>query len=274
MSETWLIIGGWVAAGLTIFIFSFLYKDNPFFKIAEHLYLGAGMGWWFQVMFYNIWKPKVWEPVKILVNGLQIIQSYHIWKPEFWKAVWTAGDWTIFIPTLLGLSLITQFFQKISWVSRYGFTFIMGYGAGLVIPVSVSTDFMTQILGTIKPLFKVGTEMSWASFFYTFNTFLIAFGLVCVLIYFFFSAEQKGLVKKASNIGIYFLMLYFGAAFGNTVMGRFSLLYGRFDDLYKYSSVKYFYAAQIIAAALAVYFILNHFISAKKSRAAQDNSGS
>ena len=49
MSDTVLIAGAWISAGLTIFLFSFLYKDNPFFKVAEHLYLGAGMGWWFQV---------------------------------------------------------------------------------------------------------------------------------------------------------------------------------------------------------------------------------
>ncbi len=29
------IFGAWVAAFLTLAIFSFLYKDNPFYKIAE-----------------------------------------------------------------------------------------------------------------------------------------------------------------------------------------------------------------------------------------------
>ena len=35
-----LIIGAWVATGLTLFIFTFLYKDNPLFKLAENLYVG------------------------------------------------------------------------------------------------------------------------------------------------------------------------------------------------------------------------------------------
>ena len=63
MSETWMIAGAWLSAGLTIAIFSFLYKDNPFFKIAEHLYLGAGMGWLFQVSVFSVWGPKIWTPV-------------------------------------------------------------------------------------------------------------------------------------------------------------------------------------------------------------------
>ena len=29
------ILGGWVATGLTLFILSFLYEDNPLFKLAE-----------------------------------------------------------------------------------------------------------------------------------------------------------------------------------------------------------------------------------------------
>jgi len=84
------------------------------------------------------------------------------------------------------------------------------------------------------------------------------------LFYFFFSVEHKGAIKKASNIGIYFLMLYFGAIFGNTVMGRFSLLYGRFDDLYVYSGAKYFYASQIILVVLVAFFIAQHFMGKKK----------
>ena len=31
-------------------------------------------------------------------------------------------DWMVLIPAVLGLSLVTQFIPKISWISRYGFT--------------------------------------------------------------------------------------------------------------------------------------------------------
>ena len=227
MSDIWMIFGAWAAAGLTICLFSFLYKDNPFFKIAEHLYLGAGMGWWFQIYLFNIGEPKVWEPLR-------------------------QGHWSILIPALLGLSLVAQFFPKISWISRYGFTFMMGYGAGLAIPATISTDFLHQIGGTIEPFTKMAGMSPWALF----NSLVIALGVICVLLYFFFSVEHKGIIKKASNVGIYFLMIYFGASFGNTVMARFSLLYGRFDDLYEFSSARYFYASPIILAIMVLFFVL------------------
>lgn len=236
MSETWMIAGAWLATGLTIALFSFLYKDNPFFKIAEHLYLGAGMGWLFQVSVFSVWGPKIWTPI-------------------------SNGDLMVLVPSILGLSLMTQFIPKISWISRYGFTFLMGYGAGLAIPASLATDFMNQIMGTLQPLAGVSSMTPLAIV----NSLIVAVGLVCVLFYFFFSVEHQGHFKKVSNIGVYFLMIYFGASFGNTVMARFSLLYGRFDDLYTFSGGNYFYATQIILAGMVVYFIVHELLRKKEA---------
>ncbi|MDP2866797.1 MAG: hypothetical protein Q8O90_11195, partial [Elusimicrobiota bacterium] len=75
---------------------------------------------------------------------------------------------------------------------------------------------------------------------------------------------------KVSNVGIYFLMIYFGAAFGNTVMARFSLLYGRFDDLYTFSGANYFYATQAILAAMVLYFILHGLFTGKKDASEEE----
>ena len=235
------ILGGWLSAGLTIFLFSFLYKDNPLFKIAEHLYLGVGMGWWFIVLLYGTWIPKAYEP-------------------------FMQGEYMLIIPVMLGLSLVTQFIPRISWVSRYGFTFIMGYGAGLVLPLNLATDFMAQIGGTIKPFANIAS-MGIGDFI---NYLLIAAGAVCVLTYFYFSVEHKGVIKKASNIGIYFLMIYFGASFGNTVMARFSLLYGRFDMLYDFSGASYAFATPIIILLTAGFFVYRHI--ADKREKEQENT--
>ncbi len=64
-----------------------------------------------------------------------------------------------------------------------------------------------------------------------FNNIVVFVGVLSVLVYFFFSVEHNGGVGKVSRLGIWFLMLGFGAAFGYTVMGRISLLIGRFNFL-------------------------------------------
>jgi hypothetical protein len=60
--------------------------------------------------------------------------------------------------------------------------------------------------------------------------------------YFYFSKEQRGNFGKLTRVGIYFLMISFGASFGFAVMGRISLLVGRFRELITYSEPDYNYS--------------------------------
>ncbi|SVE32546.1 uncharacterized protein METZ01_LOCUS485400, partial [marine metagenome] len=86
-----------------------------------------------------------------------------------------------------------------------------------------------------------------ASYWNIINQLIVLFGVISGLIYFFFSKEQKGVIGKVSKIGICFLMIKFGASFGYAVMGRISLLIGRFEELIQYSASDYNYATPIIA---------------------------
>ena len=52
------------------------------------------------------------------------------------------------------------------------------------------------------------------------NAMLLTVATLCAMVYFFFSVEHKGLVGKIAKVGIWFLMITFGASFGYTVMGR------------------------------------------------------
>jgi hypothetical protein len=63
------------------------------------------------------------------------------------------------------------------------------------------------------------------------NTLIVGSILTC-LVYFFFSFEHKGVVGQVSRVGIWVLMITFGAAFGYTVMGRIALLAIRFEFLF------------------------------------------
>ena len=89
-----------------------------------------------------------------------------------------------------------------------------------------------------------------------FNACLILVGVLTVLIYFFFSIEHKGTIKIAARIGIYFLMVYFGAAFGYTVMARMSLVIGRFDDLILFASRDYGYASLVLLVLVTLGLLL------------------
>jgi hypothetical protein len=64
-----------------------------------------------------------------------------------------------------------------------------------------------------------------------FSNLVIVGGVLCGLVYFFFSKEHTGAFGRMSRVGIWVLMVAFGASFGYTVMARISLLIGRIEFL-------------------------------------------
>ncbi len=220
------LIGAWVAVGLTLFIFSFLYKDNPLFKLGEHLYVGISVGYSVVVVWFTVFIRLVWQEI-------------------------AKGNYEPLIPVMIGLLIWTRFVPKIAWLSRLAFAFVVGFGSGVAIPRTISSYILKQIEDTVNPLVTmtaggISLNLDLANPQSGINTIVLLIGVVSVLFYFFFSVEHSGAGYVAARTGVYFLMIGFGAAFGYTVMSRMSLLIGRFADLIKFSSGAYGYATLIL----------------------------
>ena len=219
------LVGAWVAVGLSLLIYSFLYKDNPFFKLAEHIFVGVSIGYLLTITYYQVMVNKLYLPMM------------------------QQGKWWLVIPAFLGMLMLSRFIPPIAWLSRISFAFLLGISSGLAIPRQISSFILQQVQGTIKPLVTVGD--SGVTFtLANLDSLLILIGVVSVLFYFFFSIEHTGPVRRVARIGIYFLMISFGAAFGYTVMARMSLLIGRLDELVLYSSAAYGHATLVLLAAV------------------------
>lgn len=200
-------IGIWIAAGLTLCIYSFLYKDNPFFRFAEHLFVGVSAGYLLTITFHDNFIPYIYAPL---------------------KSVFTEGKYSelsVLIPAILGGMMFSQFVPKYGWMVRWPFAFIVGYYSGASITPTIQADVFEQIRGTAEPFGSLD------NIFGIINSILIVIGVISTLVYFFFSKEHKGFTGGISEIGVIFLMIGFGAAFGYTVMSRISLLIGRIDFL-------------------------------------------
>jgi hypothetical protein len=219
------------AVFLTLSIFSFLYRDNPFYKFAESLYVGISAGYW---MCYGFWSTVVGNFVPRASRSLS----------EFFQVPYQehADHIMIYIPIIFGLILLTRLLPKIGWLSRWSLAFIIGATAGLNLTRYLRSDFISQVSNSFIPLFVdwkgAGDFVSHISlaadgqFIAIFSNWVIFIGVMCGLVYFFFSKEHKGAFGVASRIGIWILMITFGASFGYTVMGRISLLVGRITFLF------------------------------------------
>jgi hypothetical protein len=211
-------IGVWVAALLTFCAFSFLYKDNPFYKFAEALFVGVSAGYGAASVFHFTFRQDVWIPFS---TALGVVQQ----DPTAW--------WVIahrLVPCVLGLLMLARFIPKVAWASRIPLSFIIGYSAGISVTAVVTVNILPQMQTSVDPLIVQNPEGHLMLLLTAYRILLIV-GMLAVLAYFFFSKEHKGAYGKFTRIGVYFMMLGFGASFGNTVMARMSLLIGRIQFL-------------------------------------------
>ena len=186
-------ISNLVAALLTLSIFSFLYKDNPFYKFAEHLLVGVSMGYAIPLVYENSFIPFVYNPIFL------------------------EHKFIIIVPAIIGSLYIFRFSKNLGWLARYPIVFGLGI-IGMSVPMSMHSSVLVQMRSAMLPIDNI-------------NTFLIFIGTITILMYFYFSKEHKGTYGKISNVGVWFMMVGFGASFGYTVMARMSLLIGRIQFL-------------------------------------------
>lgn len=191
----------WLVAFFTLALFSFLYKDNPIYKLAEHIFAGLTAGYQVGLIWDTVILQKLWDPM---------LQQ---------------GKWWLFIPGIMGLLMFSRFWPRYSWISRVSLAFVMATVAGVFLT--------TQLHGLVLPAMKSTMLPLWSSdgLGATLLSVVVVVGVISTLIYFYFSKEHVGVLGVTARVGIWFIMISFGAHFGFTVMGRVSLLIGRVQFL-------------------------------------------
>ncbi len=180
----------WIAAIVTLGAFSYLFKENPVFKAVEHLYVGAAAGYTITMGFRNL-VTKVWQPV----TG--------------------SGKYYLIIPVAMGLMLFGPYLgSQYAWMRRYPLSFVIGIGAGVTMRTAMVEQLVRQLAANLVPLNSI-------------DNLIITLGVVAVISYFFFTLKRNPVLTASSEIGKFVIMITFGAAFGNAIMGRISLVIDR-----------------------------------------------
>ena len=241
---------------------SYLYKDNPFYKAAEHIFVGISAGYVFTITFWDeivgnlfgrLW-PKdysdnifntfwyfIYDTLGFIFSGFGLFDRTIFPSGGLDKGHESVDLWYL-IPLVLGVFMLFRLIPKLSWLARISIAYSVGIYAGLKLYAFMNSSILKQVQDTTIDL----TKNSWGIF----EDVIIVVGVISSLIYFYFSKEHKGTIGTISKIGIYFLMIKFGASFGFTVMGRITLLIGRFKDLGDYGGSETNYAAPIILGSI------------------------
>ena len=194
-------LGVWLAATCTLAIYSILYRENVVFRLFEHIFIGLAAGYSLYTVVTQVLQPKWFTPLFV------------------------EGKWYWIFASLMGTMFYSVYSKRWSWMNRLAAGVFMGLSAGLTI-VGFVTGLAPQMMYSFKPLWQRTPP------YLLFNSIVFFITVITVMSYFFFSFEQRHpVVKGSARLGRWLLMVAFGAIFGNTVMGRMSLLIDRLQFL-------------------------------------------
>jgi hypothetical protein len=206
-----------------------LYRDNPFYKVSEAVVIGVSAAYWMVVALWTTIMPN-------LIGKLypEWVQS---WAMPGLSPVRDVDWYWNWIPLILGIMLLWRLSPKGGWISRWPLAFIIGATAGVRLIGFLEADFLNQIRNSVIPIIvtenpdngRADIVVDWWS---SLKNLLLIAGVLACLVYFFFSIEHKGALGRISRIGIWVLMIAFGAMFAYTVMGRSALLAMRMEFLF------------------------------------------
>jgi hypothetical protein len=198
---SWELLGAWISAFLIIWIYSFAFKDNVLYKFAEHVFVGTAAGF----------------SIALALDSLNRVAIKNL-------STQPAVSWHYIIPVILGALMFLKYSRKYYWVARYGVGFNVAIGTALALRTIPTANIVRQVQAAVVPL--------WGSDpLKVFNNWLMLLITIGGLTYFLFTIfPKKPEVKKASAtytiyrviflIGVYGMMIGFGALFANTIMTR------------------------------------------------------
>lgn len=206
--------GVWVAALLTLMVYSYLLGDNPLFRLAEHLLVAVSVAYAALAAYHTILVPRLFSPL--------------------------AADATtrldLALPLVLGLFLLFKSLPTISRLGNPSLGYLLGIGLGLAVGGALGGTLLPQIRGTFLPLVPgEGTDPAGAV-----GNIVILVGTMATLLSFRFVTGLGGAVAQAPEparpsvwrvVGRGFLMVTLGALFGGAALTYLSLLVGRWDFL-------------------------------------------
>jgi hypothetical protein len=133
------LVGFWVGIFLTLCILSFLYKDNPFYKTAEHLFIGIAAGYAMVISFDENLVPK-------LIGALG------------------DGKWIRLVALLLLLMMFAKpLSQRLGWMGRYPLAIVVAFAAGTQINAVAQSDLGGQIKFASRTLSSTKLDLNTAA---------------------------------------------------------------------------------------------------------------
>ncbi|HDD55876.1 MAG TPA: hypothetical protein ENG59_06510 [Chloroflexi bacterium] len=205
---------------LTILVFSYLLGDNPFFRLAVHIFIGVSAAYVALVTINNVLIPRLIVP---LINGS---------RGETLLSI------LLFIPSLFLFFKVTPLRKLGNW----SVAILVGIGAAAAIGGAITGTLFPQILGSINSVDPSTYTVSGNKWFQTINGIIVVVGTLTTLIYFHFGTQdvpgrtdkRLPIIENISQIGKVFLSITFGALYAGVFLTALAALVERLSFLWEF----------------------------------------
>jgi hypothetical protein len=207
------LLGVWVAALLTLMVFSYLLGDNPLYQLAQHLFIGTTLGYAALIAVTTVLGRRLVAPL--------------LTDP--------AANWDLAVPFVLGLLLLLKVRPGTARLGNVALGYLVGVGAAVALGGALFGTLRPQLATTVVSVNPVQAG-GWGP---AANRVVLIAGTVATLVAFTFSAGRRtwsdrlrsALVWPWARLGRWVLMITFGALFASVAVARLTLLIGRLQFL-------------------------------------------
>ncbi len=218
------LITGLFSFVFTIMIFSYVIGDNPFFRVAIHVFVGLAAGFVTLVVFEQIFINKLIAPM-------------------------LTGNWTqlafLAIPLIMGFLLLSKVrYQK---PGRWVVAFLVGVGAAAAIAGALGGTLLPQVWASIN-LFDFSENQSANFVDKLVEGIIILTGTVFTLAYFQFGVRENAtkpgkssvLMRAITSIAEFFIAITFGALFAGVLSAALTALVERTHSIINFFNSLFF----------------------------------
>ena len=182
---------------LTLLILSFIFGDNPLFRLAAYLFVGVSAGYAAVLLIYQVLWPQLVIPI-------------------------VSGNWVVAVPLALGLLLVFRLVPSLSRVGNISMAYLVGAAAAVAQGAIDAFDVNTATNGA-APMARLGDAV------------VMLIGTVATLAYFQFTARTRpnqptrrpAAVETLARVGQIFIAATLGALFAGVMAAALTALIER-----------------------------------------------
>ena len=207
----WTLIGFF----LTLLVFSYIFGDNPVFRLVSYIFVGVIAGYGVILVFYQVLLPRLFFP---LLSG-SLDQKL------------LAG-----IGLILSLLLLAKLFPRLSSLGNISMAYLVGAGAAVAIGGALIGTLFGQTLGTFSLFdFQLGASQGLNPFIQILEGLIILVGIITTLAYFHFGTMNKPgqdpkrlpIIESLGRVGQGFIAITLGALFAGVFSASIAALIDR-----------------------------------------------